>query len=557
MATVTDGTSANDITPDDIGVDYAPRLVPDLVETTVGSDVVVIGGPTQLMVLNATAALVYQFLDGEVLLGELVADLSDALGADPDVVTSDVLDFVRELGSNGLLSGVSLPEPELDPDPGFADDWEPPTPIEVGDELDDLTLPDLDGHPVALSSFRGRRMLLVNWSPGCGFCVKIAGLLGQQAAPLAAGGVDLVLLALGDAESNRALMAEAGLEVPALLRDGTETDPFRGTGTPAAYLVDEAGRLAAEMVVGADQVPLLVEELAGVVAPVVDEQLVDGVRYLPAPAAMCGPGGGAGSGGTDWAGTRAYRLAEHHVGVRYNSEETAAVLDRLFPGAAVEDRRVPDNYSVALHLGAASKSRELNLLVEGGSQMVRSRAPSRALAGLLAFLTDDLDVDPSLLQVQATAAVGGERAMLLPAGMLQWVKQLQPRLARRGITMVDTKYARVDLETAEVVVPEPVVTHDASVLRELDEGVRLGSELPRVPPGRYPLATWFLTRSPEHRGPLPPALAVTVALPMAMWPGDLRDAVERLARLFERTVPYGLWYETVGEFVDQVSQGLT
>src|SRR5216684_295710 len=103
-------TIAEDITPDDIDTGFVPRLVPDLVETAVGTDVIVLGGPTQLMVLNPIAALVYQFVDG----------------------------------------------------------WTPREPLVVGDVLDDFTLPDLDGNDVALSSFRGRQVLLVNWSPGCG-----------------------------------------------------------------------------------------------------------------------------------------------------------------------------------------------------------------------------------------------------------------------------------------------------------------------------------------------------------------------------------------------------
>lgn len=555
MDTITD-----DLTPDDITVDFVPRLVPDLVETAVDTDVIVLGGPTQLMVLNPTAALVYQFLDGEASLGELIADLSDALEVDPAIVEADVLAFARELGGNGLLEGVSLPVPEFDmPDFG---DWEPPVPIEIGDELDGFTLPDLDGNDIALSSFRGRRVLLVNWSPGCGFCVKIASTLGQQFAPLASEGVDLVFLTVGDEAANRAVFDDAGLAAPALLRDGSDVDPFQGTGTPAAYLLDADGRLEQTMVVGADQVPLLVEELAGVAPPVVDDELPEGVQYLPAPGAMCGPGGGASGSSTDWAGTRAYRMGDHHVGIRYNSDATAAVLDRLFPGAVVDDRRAPDNYSVSLNTDAGGKSsRELNLLVHGSTQLVRSRSAARVLAGLLNHLSHDLGAgdstdEPVLLRVNATVAVVGDDAVLLPPGLVSSVKQLQPRFTRQGLAMADVPHALLDIERAEVVIPAPTVDHDASVLAELDEGVRLGSELPWVRPGRYPLRTWFLTRSPDDIGELSRALAVTNALPMAYWGEDLQQAVAQLATLFERVKPYGLWYQSPAELVDQVTAAL-
>jgi peroxiredoxin Q/BCP len=544
-----------DLTPDDITVEFVPRVVPGLVETAVGPEVIVLGGPTQLMVLNPTGALVYQFLDGDASLAELITDLSEALEVDPAIVEADVLTFVRELGGNGLLEGVSLPAPEFDvPD---WDAWEPPVQLEVGDELEDFTLPDLDGTAVALSSFRGRRVLLVNWSPGCGFCVQIAATLGQQFAPLVAEGVDLVFLAAGDADANRAVFEQAGLTAPALVRDGTEVDPFQGTGTPAAYLLDADGRLEASMVVGADQVPLLVEVLAGVASPVVDDELPDGVRYLAAPGAMCGPGGGAGANATTWAGTRAYRLGDHHVGIRYNSDATAAVLDRLFPGALVDDHRAPDNYSVSLHTDTDGRSRELNLLVHGSTQLVRSRSAGRVIAGLLQQLSDDLGTgDDALLKVNATVAVMGADAVLLPPGLVQWVKQLQPRFTRQGLALADVRQATVDLERAEVVVPQPTIDHEPAILDELDEGVRLGSELPWVRPGRYPLRAWFLVRSPDAVGELSRALAVTAALPHAFLGEDLEHAVAQLATLFERVMPYGLWYESPADLVDQVAQAL-
>jgi hypothetical protein len=37
----------------------------------VGGELVVIGGPSRVMVLNPTAALVFQFLDGKGTLGDL------------------------------------------------------------------------------------------------------------------------------------------------------------------------------------------------------------------------------------------------------------------------------------------------------------------------------------------------------------------------------------------------------------------------------------------------------------------------------------------------------
>ena len=339
-------TLAAPLTPDDIDLGFVAELVPDLAMATIGDEQVVIGGATQLVVLNPTAALIFRFLDGEASLGELVDDFTEVLGVDQKVVEDDVLAFVRELGANGLLEGVALPTPEMPEMPEWNDDWTPPEVLAPGDELDDFTLPDLAGDERALSDSRGKRVLLVNWSPGCGFCVAIAAELAALAPLLEEQRVDLVFVAIGDADANRAVLDDAGLAAPLLLRGDTEVDPFAGTGTPAAYLLDEDGRLVETMVVGSDQVPKLARDLAGVDPgvpygvidePDVVEDLPDDDergRYLPAPGAMCGPGGGGGGANrTDWKGTRAYAIGGYHVGLRYDVDETADVLDRLFRGA--------------------------------------------------------------------------------------------------------------------------------------------------------------------------------------------------------------------------------
>ena len=121
-------TLTDPLPPDDIDLGFVAHLVPDLDVVTVGDDQIVIGGATQLAVLNPTAALVFQFLDGDASLGELVDDFTDALGVDRAVVEEDVLTFVRELGANGLLEGVALPAPDADMDMADWADWKPPVP---------------------------------------------------------------------------------------------------------------------------------------------------------------------------------------------------------------------------------------------------------------------------------------------------------------------------------------------------------------------------------------------------------------------------------------------
>ena len=95
-----------------------------------------------------------------------------------------------------------------------------------------------------------------------------------------------------------------------------------------------------------------------------------------------------------------------------------------------------------------------------------------------------------------------------------------------------------------------------SVIAELDDGVKLGNELPWIRPGRYPLRTWFLTRGPEHVGAMSPAVAVTAALPTRFELDDLLDEVERMADLFADVQPQGIWYGSADDLVDQVRAAL-
>ena len=114
METMTDAAPLGPGTePDAIDLSFVARLVPGLVVEDIGGDPVVIGGPARVMVLSPTAALVFQFLDGEGTLGELAAEIADALDADPEQVGDDVLLFAKQLAWNGLLEGITFPEPEL------------------------------------------------------------------------------------------------------------------------------------------------------------------------------------------------------------------------------------------------------------------------------------------------------------------------------------------------------------------------------------------------------------------------------------------------------------
>src|SRR6266487_608845 len=102
-----------------------------------------------------------------------------------------------------------------------------PAGLPVGTPVDSFRLPDLTGKQVALDDFRGKQVLLVNWSPHCGFCDRIAADLAQLQPDLQKRNVQLLLVSSGKAEANRKLAREHTLECPILLqKDGSPLEAF-------------------------------------------------------------------------------------------------------------------------------------------------------------------------------------------------------------------------------------------------------------------------------------------------------------------------------------------
>src|ERR1700694_804792 len=82
------------------------------------------------------------------------------------------------------ITGTAVPEPQG---------------LSVGTQFDSFALPDLTGQTVTLEQFRGKRVLLVNWSPQCGFCDLIAPDLAQLQTDFQKHNVELVLVSSADA----------------------------------------------------------------------------------------------------------------------------------------------------------------------------------------------------------------------------------------------------------------------------------------------------------------------------------------------------------------------
>lgn len=96
---------------DAIGPEFVPRPRSTVLPVEFHGELVLFdwsGGA--LHALDPIGSLVWTGLDGRATAGQLATELSEAFGADPDVVRADVLELLRGLGRAGLLRGVARPE---------------------------------------------------------------------------------------------------------------------------------------------------------------------------------------------------------------------------------------------------------------------------------------------------------------------------------------------------------------------------------------------------------------------------------------------------------------
>jgi thiol-disulfide isomerase/thioredoxin len=202
--------------------------------------------------LDRTAAVVWSSFDGTTPLRQLIDDLAVAFGADRQVVRDDVLQLTRTLGRAGLLEGVAFEAPVL-PAPTR------PEGMPIGTSVPPFALEDLDGNAVTPATVFGNMQVLVNWSPTCGYCVRIAPDLARLTGALRGSDIELVLVTSGSVADNRRVLDDAGLDCT--VWRGDSFDLFDGLGTPTAYLVDEQGAIASELQLGANELPAFLEQL--------------------------------------------------------------------------------------------------------------------------------------------------------------------------------------------------------------------------------------------------------------------------------------------------------
>jgi thiol-disulfide isomerase/thioredoxin len=126
-----------------------------------------------------------------------------------------------------------------------------PAPVKKGEVVPALQLPDLDGRTLDLGALRGRRTLVLFWSPSCGYCQQMLEDVKKLERERAADAPELLIISSGTAEANR----EQGFRSPVLLDRIFGAGSVLGAGgTPSAVIIDEQGVVASEVGVGAPAV---------------------------------------------------------------------------------------------------------------------------------------------------------------------------------------------------------------------------------------------------------------------------------------------------------------
>ncbi|HXF63648.1 MAG TPA: TlpA disulfide reductase family protein [Caldilineaceae bacterium] len=209
-------------------------------ENEVGMTYGVTGTPSAVLITSG-GAIAGPLAEGAPAVRSLAARALQPVA--PPTAPADIAERMRgHLRPRAPIALNNDPAPKPLPAPG-----EPAPPVR---------LPDLEGQPVDLSSFRGKPLLLIFWNPGCGFCRRMADQLRAAVTHPAPGAPQVVLISTGTVEANR----ELALPAPTLLDEGFRTGfAFGARGTPSAIQVDAEGRIAGPVVVGAPDVLALIQ----------------------------------------------------------------------------------------------------------------------------------------------------------------------------------------------------------------------------------------------------------------------------------------------------------
>ena len=230
--------------------------------------------------------------------------------------------------------------------------------------------------------------------------------------------------------------------------------------------------------------------------------------------------------------------------MRASTVEVHDLLRLALAAHLVEEPAAPANYSVQVAVPTADNRAApgYHFLFRDILTVVRSRDVRRVLTGLFSHLSQYVDRDGGgLLEVDAVAVLVDGSALVVPADVRRHLPVIERRMNREGLRVVDDPVVVIDPAGPEVVVPEPLVGVDWSVLDRWSAACVSPHRDPAVPPGRYPLKGWGFGLGPV--GELSPARAVTHAGAAMLNPHELgpQRALDMLAEVVANVTTQRLW----------------
>ncbi len=140
------------------------------------------------------------------------------------------------------VGGRALFPPNLSP-PAHID------PLTRGDPYVDLVLPDLDGRSRRIAEFADGPLLINFWATWCAPCLRELPLLDDFAAEADRHGIEVVGIALDDADAVRGFLGRSPVRYPILLdRSAADDSSVRYGNTravlPYTVLIGADGRIA-------------------------------------------------------------------------------------------------------------------------------------------------------------------------------------------------------------------------------------------------------------------------------------------------------------------------
>jgi peroxiredoxin len=134
--------------------------------------------------------------------------------------------------------------------------------LTAGTVAPDFRLPRLDGGDLSLAEYGRRRILLVFSDPACGPCTALAPELERIHREFP--GLQVLMISRGDLDANRDMVAQYRLTFPIALQRHWDTSRDYGMlAAPIAYLIDEAGVIAANVAVGLETIVNLAASVRG------------------------------------------------------------------------------------------------------------------------------------------------------------------------------------------------------------------------------------------------------------------------------------------------------